>query len=96
LSTTASSNRDVALAVIKTEGLDETSRARITREARAMGRLGDDSHILPIYDLGGEKGQPYMVLPPPMAAARRVSIDNLASATDTQVRAHGERGAAPP
>ena len=34
-------DRDVALAVIKTEGLDPTSRVRITREAQAMGRLGD-------------------------------------------------------
>ena len=34
-------DRDVALAVIKAEGLDETSRTRITREAQAMGRLGD-------------------------------------------------------
>ena len=56
-------DRDVALAVIKTEGLDETSRARITREARDMGRLGDHPHILTIYDLGEEDGQHYMVLP---------------------------------
>ena len=56
-------DRDVALAVIKTEGLDETSRARITREARAMGRLGDHPHALSIRDLGDEAGQPYMVLP---------------------------------
>ena len=34
-------DRDVALAVIKSEGLDDVSRARVTREARAMGRLGD-------------------------------------------------------
>jgi serine/threonine protein kinase len=53
----------VALAVIKTEGLDETSRERITREAWAMGRLGDHPHILTIYDLGEEGSQPYMVLP---------------------------------
>ena len=33
-------DRDVAFALIKMEGLDETSRARITREAQAMGRLG--------------------------------------------------------
>ena len=56
-------DRDVALAVIKTEGLDDTSRARITREARAMGRLGDHPHILTIHGLGEEDGQPYMVLP---------------------------------
>ena len=63
-------DRDVALAVIKTEGLDETSRERITREARAVGRLGDHPHILAIYDFGdepstvsGQGSQPYMVLP---------------------------------
>ena len=56
-------DRDVALAVIKTEGLDPTSRIRITREAQAMGRLGDHPHILSIHDLGEDNGQPYMVLP---------------------------------
>lgn len=56
-------DRDVALAVIKTEGLDEVSRTRVTREARAMGRLGDHPNILQIIDLGEETGQPYMVLP---------------------------------
>ncbi len=34
-------DRDVAFALIKTEGLDEVSRTRISREAQAMGRLGD-------------------------------------------------------
>ncbi|MEE8465587.1 MAG: hypothetical protein V3S68_03860, partial [Dehalococcoidia bacterium] len=33
-------DREVAFALIKTEGLDETSRTRIQREAQAMGRLG--------------------------------------------------------
>src|SRR6266545_4484093 len=56
-------DRDVAFALIKTEGLDEVARSRITREAQAMGRLGDHPHIMPIYDLGQEQGQPYMVLP---------------------------------
>jgi tetratricopeptide (TPR) repeat protein len=56
-------DRDVAFALIKTQGLDEVSRTRITREAQAMGRLGDHPHIMPIYDLGQEAGQPYMVLP---------------------------------
>ena len=36
-------DRDVAFALIKTDGLDETSRIRIQREAQAMGRLG--SHV---------------------------------------------------
>ena len=56
-------DRDVALAVIKTEGLDEASRVRITREAQAMGRLGDHPNILQIHDLADENGQPYIVLP---------------------------------
>ena len=56
-------NRDVALAVIKTEGLDEASRTCITREAQDMGRLGDHPHILHIHDIGDEDGQLYMVLP---------------------------------
>lgn len=33
-------DREVAFALIKTEGLDETSRSRIRREAQAMGRPG--------------------------------------------------------
>ncbi len=32
-------DREVAFALIKTEGLDEISRTRITREAQAMGHL---------------------------------------------------------
>ena len=56
-------DRDVALAVVKVEGLDATSRVRITREAQALGRLGDHPHVLTIHDLGDEGGQPYMVLP---------------------------------
>jgi len=56
-------DREVALAVIKTESLDETSKTRITREAQAMGRLGDHPHILQIHDLGEDNGRPYMVLP---------------------------------
>lgn len=56
-------DRDVALAVIKVEGLDPTSRVRITREAQALARLGDHPHVLSIHDLGDQGGQPYMVLP---------------------------------
>ena len=39
-------DREVAFALIKTEGLDEVSRTRITREAQAMGRLGSHLHIV--------------------------------------------------
>ena len=52
---------EVAFALIKTEGLDEVPRTRITREAQAMGRLGSHPHIVTVFDLGQENGQPYMV-----------------------------------
>src|SRR2546427_6238197 len=53
--------RDVALAVIKTEGLDDAARARIHHEAQAMARLGDHPHIVTVHDIGEEDGQPYIV-----------------------------------
>ncbi len=56
-------DRDVAFALIKTEGLDDAARVRITREAQAMGRLGSHPHIVTVYDIGEENGQPYLVLP---------------------------------
>ena len=63
-------DRDVAFALIKTEGLDDVGRDRITREAQAMGRLGAHPHIVSVFDLGetppdgrgqGGHGQPYIV-----------------------------------
>ena len=68
-------DREVAFALIKTEGLDETSRTRITREAQSMGRLGSHPHIVTVFDVGdhpsadspkdpeqaGQAGQPYIV-----------------------------------
>ena len=56
-------DRDVAFALIKTEGLDDEARQRVTREAQAMARLGDNPNIMPIFDLGEEDGQPYLVQP---------------------------------
>jgi len=56
-------DRDVAFALIKTEKLDDASRARVTREARAMGRLGDHPNIVTIHDMGDHEGQPYIVIP---------------------------------
>jgi len=56
-------DRDVALALLKTEKLDDTARARIKREAQAMGRLGDHPNIVTVFDLGEHDGQPYIVLP---------------------------------
>jgi tetratricopeptide (TPR) repeat protein len=54
-------DREVAFALIKHEGLDDTARLRIRREAQAMGRLGSHPHIVTVFDLGEENGQPYMV-----------------------------------
>jgi len=56
-------DRDVAFALIKIEKLDDASRTRVSREARAMGRLGDHPNIVTIHDLGDYEGQPYIVIP---------------------------------
>lgn len=53
--------RDVALSVVKTAGLDEVGVGRARREARAMGRLGDHPHIVTVFDSGEEGGRPYVV-----------------------------------
>ena len=54
-------DREVAFGLIKTEGLDETSSTRIAREAQAMGRLGAHPHVVTVFDLGDQAGQPYNV-----------------------------------
>ena len=54
-------DRDVALALIRTEGLDDVGRERIRREAQAMARLGEHPNIVPVLDLGEERGQPFIV-----------------------------------
>ena len=54
-------DRDVAFALIKTDGLDDVGRERILREAQAMGRMGAHPHIVSIFDIGEEGGAPYVV-----------------------------------
>jgi class 3 adenylate cyclase len=54
-------DRDVAFALIKTDGLDADGLVRVRREAQAMGRLGDHPHIVTVYDAGDEGGAPYIV-----------------------------------
>jgi class 3 adenylate cyclase len=54
-------DRDVAFALIKTDGLDADGLVRVRREAQAMGRLGDHAHIVTIFDTGDEQGAPYIV-----------------------------------
>ena len=60
-------DRDVAFAVIKTEGLDADGLARVQREAQAMGRLGDHQHIVTVFDTGEDtstgsgRAEPFIV-----------------------------------
>lgn len=54
-------DRDVAFALIKTEGLDFTGRERVVREAQAMGRLGSHPNIVSIFDIGQHENAPYVV-----------------------------------
>jgi len=54
-------DRDVAFALIKTEGLDADGIVRVRREAQAMGRLGDHAHIVTIHDTGDEGVAPFIV-----------------------------------
>jgi len=63
LATDTTLDRDIAFALIKTDGLDDIGRERIRREAQAMGRMGTHPCVMPIYDLGEENGQPFMVQP---------------------------------
>ena len=44
-------DRDVAFALIRTEGLDETGRERVRREAQALARLGGHPHLVTIHDI---------------------------------------------
>src|SRR3990172_9302730 len=53
-------DRDVAFALIKTDGLDEAGRERIRREAQAMGRL-TSPHIVTVFEVGSEGDSPYIV-----------------------------------
>lgn len=54
-------DRPVAVAVVKTATLDDESRRRMDREARAMARLGDHPLIVTVHDVGDDEGRPYIV-----------------------------------
>ena len=45
-------DRDVAFALIKSEGFGKVDKERISREAQAMGRLGVHPNIVAVLDLG--------------------------------------------
>ncbi len=59
-------DRDVAVAVIKTEGLDEAGLSRVKREAQTMGRLGDHPKIVTVFDIGDDGVQPSVSRLPPV------------------------------
>ena len=54
-------DRDVAVAMIKTDGLDADGLERVQREAQSMARLGDHPNIVTVFDIGEANGQPYIV-----------------------------------
>ncbi|MBW2316986.1 MAG: protein kinase, partial [Deltaproteobacteria bacterium] len=54
-------DREVAIAIVKTDGLDETGLVRTRREAEAMGKLGDHPNVVTVFDVEDEAGQVYIV-----------------------------------
>jgi predicted ATPase/class 3 adenylate cyclase len=54
-------NRDVAVAVIKTEGLAAEGIARVRREAESAGKLADHPNIVTVFDVVEEQDQVYLV-----------------------------------
>ena len=54
-------DREIAIALIRTEGLDDDGRERLLREAQAMGGLGDHPNVVPVLDFGEHEGRPYIV-----------------------------------
>jgi class 3 adenylate cyclase len=83
-------DRAVALALIKTDALDAAGLARVRREARAMGSVGDHPHIVTVYDVGDEAGQPYIVsqlmsggdLAQVLAERRQLPVDEVVRIAD--------------
>ena len=51
-------DRDIAFALIKTYGLNNDERERVTREARTLGRLSSHPNIVTVFEIGDEAGQP--------------------------------------
>jgi class 3 adenylate cyclase len=54
-------DREVAVAVVKTEGLDEIGLQRVRREAKAMARLGDHPNIVTVHDISDDENRPLIV-----------------------------------
>jgi predicted ATPase len=54
-------DRDVVIALLKTETLSPDSVPRLIREAQAMARLGSHPNIVTVYDIGDQDGRPFIV-----------------------------------
>lgn len=54
-------DRDVVIALLKTDQLAADSVPRLIREAQAMARLGSHPNIVTVYDIGDEEGRPFIV-----------------------------------
>jgi class 3 adenylate cyclase len=81
--------RNVAVALIKTDGLDDAGRHRLGREARAMARLGDHPNIVTVFDVGEENDQPYIVselMPGGSIADELVRADDRRLTVDDSLR----------
>ena len=53
--------REVALALVSTEGVGEAALARSRREMQAMERLGNHPHVVPVFETGEDGGRPFIV-----------------------------------
>lgn len=54
-------DRDVVIAVLHADAFDTAALKMMRREAKAMARLDDHPHVVSVYGLGEQDGQPYMV-----------------------------------
>ena len=54
-------DRDVVIALLKTDQLGADSVPRLIREAQAMARLGSHPNIVTVYDIEDEAGRPFIV-----------------------------------
>jgi serine/threonine protein kinase len=71
---------DVAVAVVRAEGLDADGLVRVSREARAMGRLRDHPNVVPVFDIGQDGETPFIVSQFMDAG----SVDDLLRGTERQ------------
>jgi CheY-like chemotaxis protein len=54
-------DRDVALSLILSAGLDDVGRERFLREAQAMARIGSHPNVVTVFDFGEHHEQLYIV-----------------------------------